>query len=108
MPGPRKSFGEFQADNVACETYAAEQVKNYADAANQHGIGAAVLTTALDAGVGAGGGALAGNAGGGAGVGAAIGLMGTVVGTTSNQAQYDSAFSQCMSAKGEQVPSYAL
>lgn len=107
MPGPGKSFDVFQADNSSCKTFADGQVKGQADAANQRAVGAAVLTTVLGAGLGA--------AGGNTGVGAAVGAGGgALLGTASAsddqvgiQAQYDTAFSQCMYSKGEQVPGYA-
>lgn len=115
LPGPRKSLDQFQADDLTCKLYAAAQIKSQADAAHQRAVGAALLTTVLGTGAGAGVGALTGNAGGGAEVGAAVGgLAGAVVGVTGSQndrrgiqAQYDGAFLQCMSAKGEQVPGYA-
>jgi hypothetical protein len=115
MPGPGKTFDVFQADNASCKTFAADQVKGQADAANQRAIGTALLTTALGAGVGAAGGNLAGDAGGGAALGGALGAgSGAAIGATNNagdqmniQGQYDNAFSQCMYAKGEQVPGYA-
>jgi hypothetical protein len=115
MPGPGKTFDAFQADNAACKGFAAQQVQGQAEAANQRAVGAALLTTALGAGVGAAGGALGGNAGAGAAVGSAVGAgAGTAIGATGNasdqqaiQAQYDTAFSQCMYARGEQVPGFA-
>jgi hypothetical protein len=114
MPGPGKTFDVFQVDNASCKTFAADQVKGQADAANQRAFGTALLTTALGAGVGAAGGSLAGDAGGGAALGGALGAgSGAAIGAANNsgdqmniQAQYDNAFSQCMYAKGEQVPGY--
>jgi hypothetical protein len=115
MPGPGKTFDMFQADNATCKGFAQQQVQGQADASNQRAIGTALLATALGAGVGAAGGALGGNAGAGAAVGGAVGAgAGTAIGASGNsadqqgiQAQYDNAFSQCMYAKGEQVPNYA-
>jgi hypothetical protein len=115
MPGPGKTFDAFQADNTTCKGFAAQQVQGQADASNQRAVGTALLATALGAGVGAAGGALGGNAGAGAAVGGAVGAgAGTAIGASNNsgdqqniQAQYDNAFSQCMYAKGEQVPGYA-
>lgn len=115
MPGPGKSFDQFQADNAMCKAFAADQVRGQADAANQRAVGAALLTTALGAGVGAAGGALGGNAGLGAGLGAGVGsVAGAAIGANTSQngqmsiqGQYDAAFSQCMYAKGNQVPGFA-
>jgi len=115
MPGPGKSFDVFQADNASCKAFATEQVKGQADAANQRAVGAAALTTVLGAGLGAATGAAFGDAGAGAAIGAAAGATGGAAygaGNTANdqygiQVQYDNAFSQCMYAKGEQVPGYA-
>jgi hypothetical protein len=115
MPGPGKSFDVFQADQASCKTYAAGQVQGQADAANQQAVGAGVLTTVLGAGLGAAIGGAAGNAGAGAAIGAASGAgLGTAYGANGSsyaqmsiQQQYDNAFSQCMYAKGEQVPGFA-
>jgi hypothetical protein len=115
MPGPGKSFDVFQADNASCKGFATDQVKGQADAANQRAVGAAALTTVLGAGLGAATGAAFGNAGAGATIGAAAGASGGSAygaGNSGNeqygiQVQYDNAFSQCMYAKGEQVPGYA-
>ena len=115
MPGPGKSFDTFQSDQASCKGYAAGQVQGQAEAANQQAVGAGVLTTAIGAGLGAAVGGAYGNAGAGAAVGAAPGAgTGAVIGATGSsnaqmsiQQQYDNAFSQCMYAKGEQVPGYA-
>ncbi len=115
MPGPGKSFDAFEADQANCKGYAASQVQGQAEAANQQAVGAGVLTTVLGAGLGAAIGGAAGNAGAGAAIGAASGAgVGTAIGANGSsyaqmsiQQQYDNAFSQCMYAKGEQVPGFA-
>ena len=115
MPGAGKTLEAFQADNGACKAFAADQVAGQADAANQRAIGTALLTTALGAATGAAGGSVTGQAGSGAAVGGAVGAgAGAAIGAMNNtadqqgiQAQYDNAFSQCMYAKGEQVPGFA-
>lgn len=115
MPGPGKTFDVFQADNTSCKGFASDQVKGQADAANQREAGAAVLTTVLSAGLGAAVGGSVGDAANGAAIGAASGAAGGAAmgaaGSANDQAmiqqQYDNAFSQCMYAKGEQVPGYA-
>jgi hypothetical protein len=115
MPGRGKTFETFQGDQAGCKAYAASQVSGQADAANQRAVGTTLLSTVLGAGLGAGVGAAAGNAGAGAAIGAAAGAGGGTAygaGNSANdqagiQQQYDNAFSQCMYAKGEQVPGFA-
>ena len=115
MPGPGKSFDAFQGDQSTCKAFAANQVKGQAEAANNQAIGTAAVGTLLGAGLGAAAGSLGGAAGGGAAVGAAAGAgLGTGIAANNTsyaqmsiQQQYDSAFSQCMYAKGDQVPGYA-
>jgi len=115
MPGPGKTFDAFQTDNTYCKGFAADQVKGQADAANQRTAGTVALTTVLGAGLGAAVGGSVGDAASGAAIGAASGATtGTVVGAGNGmndqaiiQQQYDNAYSQCMYAKGEQVPGYA-
>jgi hypothetical protein len=109
MPSPGKPFGEFQADNAMCKQHAEQAVAGQAENANWRGVGAAALTTALGAGLGA---AIGG--GRGAGIGAASGALGGAgIGamTSDNanmtiQQRYDVAFSQCMYARGNQVPGF--
>ncbi len=115
MPGPGKTFDAFQSDNYSCKGFAADQVKGQADAANQRAAGTMALGTILGAGLGAAVGGAYGNAGAGAAIGAASGATtGTVYGANGGmndqgmiQLQYDNAYSQCMYARGEQVPGYA-
>ncbi len=109
MPGPHKSFAEFQRDQAACEDYASQQVAGGAEAANNRAVGAAVIGTALGAAVGAA-------AGGGrsTATGAAIGgVVGTAEGSNMSaraqyhlQRRYDMAYVQCMSARGNEAPGY--
>lgn len=115
MPGPGKTFDAFQSDNNSCKAFAGDQVKGQADAANQRAAGTVALTTLLGAELGAAVGGSVGEAGNGAAIGAASGAAtGSVYGAggaANDQAmiqqQYDNAFSQCMYAKGEQVPGFA-
>lgn len=115
MPGPGKSFDAFQADQSSCKGFASDQVRGQADASNQRAVGAAVLTTVIGAGLGAAVGGSVGNAGAGAAIGAATGAgAGAGIGAGNSsydqmniQQQYDNAFSQCMYAKGDQVPGFA-
>ena len=114
LPGTTKSFEQFQADDVTCRQYAqysigggdAAQQANNAAAAN------AVWGSALGAAAGAIIGSATGQAGAGAAIGAGTGLIfgsaagANAAGYTYDQAQhqYDSAYLQCMYAKGNQVP----
>lgn len=106
MPAQNKPFEVFQSEQAECKQYASQQVAGQADAANQRGVGAAVLTTALGAGLGAaiggGQGAAIGAAGGGL-VGADVGSGSSAGAQHSIQRQYNNAYAQCMYAKGNQV-----
>ncbi|MDR3435392.1 YMGG-like glycine zipper-containing protein [Telmatospirillum sp.] len=107
MPAPNKPFQVFDDDDRTCRYYADRQISGQAEDVNQRAVGGAVLGTVLGAGLGA-----AIDGGRGAGVGAAAGaLLGTGVGASSSQQaqyplqrRYDIAYSQCMYAKGNQVP----
>jgi hypothetical protein len=109
MPAPNKPFEVFQQDQNICTQYAGQQVAGGAQAANSDAVGTAVIGTFLGAGLGA---AVGGGAG--AAIGAASGAVaGTVVGSGPAwgdqyglQQRYDIAYSQCMYAKGNQVPGY--
>jgi hypothetical protein len=112
FPGRAKTFEQFQVDDGTCRDYAFGQIggKSAADHANESAVGSAVVGTAL----GAAAGALIGGTASGAGVGAGIGLItGSAVGSStaygaydSAQRRYDSAYYQCMYAKGNKVPMY--
>ncbi len=105
-PAPNKPFEVFQADQASCKEYARQEVAGQADSANDRAVGATLLGAALGAGLGA-----AAGGGRGAGIGAAAGgTVGTAVGANSSsrtqytiQEQYNNAYAQCMSAKGNQV-----
>jgi len=110
MPNPNKPFQIFQQEQAECKQYASGEISGQVDEANKRAIGAALLGTAI----GAGAGAVAGG-GQGAKVGTAAGaVVGTAVGAGSSnkaqlsiQQQYDVAYTQCMYAKGNQVPGMA-
>lgn len=105
IPGQGKSFDAFRIDQSGCMQYASQMVAGQAEQANAYGVGAAVLGTALGAGLGA-----AAGGGYGAGVGAASGaVLGTGLGAAGSasaqpgiQGQYDNAYVNCMTAKGNQ------
>lgn len=108
LPGSRKNFDQFRADDVDCRQFAYVQVGGTTpqNAAIESGVASAVVGTA----VGAGAGALIGGSQG-AGVGAGIGLVtGALVGQSyaggayySVQQRYDNAYQQCMYAKGHKI-----
>jgi uncharacterized protein YcfJ len=108
LPGAGKSFDAFQSDQLVCKQFAEQTVAGQAQNANARGVGGAVLTTALGAGLGA---AIGG--GRGAGIGAASGALGGAgigAATSSNaqlsiQDQYNLAYAQCMYTRGNAVPS---
>lgn len=107
MPGTRKSWDQFQADDASCRGYAASLTGTPGDAAAQAGVGSAVAGTIIGAAIGG----LVGG-GEGAAVGAGMGLFsGSVVGAGNAQAagavtqqRFDSAYYQCMYGLGNRVP----
>jgi uncharacterized protein YcfJ len=106
LPAQGKPFEIFQAEQASCKQYADQQVAGQADRANSTGLLEGVGGTVLGAGLGA---ALGG--GHGAAVGAGLGAVGgTAVGASTSsheqrgiQQQYNDAYTQCMSAKGNQI-----
>ncbi len=113
LPGQGRSFDQFQADDYSCRGYASQETSNTpSDAATRNTVAGAAIGTLLGAAAGAAIGAAARSPGTGAAVGAGVGLLGgTAVGAgsgasaaTSVQSRYDSAYMQCMYAKGHQIP----
>ncbi|MGD0143253.1 MAG: YMGG-like glycine zipper-containing protein [Rhizomicrobium sp.] len=106
MPGPNKQSDAFLQDDAACRDFAGTRVAGGADAANNKAVGETLLGAALGAGLGA-----AVGGGRGAGVGAAAGgIVGSSVGANTSghaqyslQQQYNIAYAQCMSSKGDKV-----
>jgi hypothetical protein len=121
LPGPGKSFAQFQQDDAMCQNYAATHDGNQteqAQAAGNNATATAVGGTLIGAAAGAVLGSLSHNAGAGAAVG---GLTGLAVGGSlaANQAQaagyslqgaYDTSYAQCMVGNGETVqpPAYPV
>ena len=109
LPGSGKSFDQFRADDLDCRQYANLQVGGTTpnQAAADSGVKSALVGTAIGAAAGA-----AFNGGSGAAVGAGAGLLvGALAGTAAAdnssyalQQRYDFAYTQCMYAKGNQVP----
>ena len=115
LPQQGKPFEVFQQDDATCRGYATQQTggANAQQAANNSAVGSAVVGTALGAAAGAAIGSVGGAAGAGAAIGGATGLLaGSAVGANNAayaggnvQAQYDTAYTQCMYAKGNTVRS---
>jgi hypothetical protein len=112
LPGPGKSFAQFQQDDSNCESYANARMSGSAQqaaAASRNANGTAVVGTLIGAAAGAALGSLAGNVGAGAGIGAGAGLLGgaSVAGgqaqdaADSMQGRYDTFYAQCMVGNGE-------
>jgi uncharacterized protein YcfJ len=109
MPAPNKPFSVFEQEDAECRNFAQSRSAGVAEASNNQQFGTAVLGTVLGAGLGAaigGGQGAAIGAGAGALGGTAVGSNAAARGTMSAQQFYDNAYSQCMYAKGNQVPGF--
>ncbi|MGO8919553.1 MAG: glycine zipper family protein [Stellaceae bacterium] len=114
LPAKDKSFAEFQQDDMTCRQYASAQTGGTSpgQAANDSFATSAAVGTVLGAAAGAAIGAAAGNPAAGAAIGAGSGLfLGGASGlgaagysAAALQQRYDMSYVQCMSAKGESVP----
>jgi hypothetical protein len=114
MPAQGKSFAEFQQDDTTCRQFASQQIGygSPAQASANSAVSSATVGTLIGAAAGAALGAAAGNPGLGAAAGAGGGLLvGSAAGSNaaaascaSLQQRYDVSYVQCMSAKGESVP----
>ncbi|OGW40183.1 MAG: hypothetical protein A2Y97_10830 [Nitrospirae bacterium RBG_13_39_12] len=113
LPGSGKTFEQFQADDAICRQWAAQQIGlSPQESINQNTATGAVVGTAIGAGLGAAIGAASGHAGAGAAIGAGSGLLvGTATGANTGQSygweaqrRYDIAYTQCMYAKGNEIP----
>ena len=111
LPGSGKTFDQFQLDDYSCKQFAKASIggSNAQQAATESG----VKSAAVGAAVGAAAGALIGGhegAGSGAGAGLVVGTLagtGAAQGSAGNlQQRYDTAYVQCMYAKGNRVPVY--
>ncbi|HUN69609.1 MAG TPA: YMGG-like glycine zipper-containing protein [Burkholderiales bacterium] len=111
LPGSGKNFDQFRADDMDCRQYASYQVGG--STPDQTAADSGVKSAAIGTVVGAAAGALAGGHNS-AGVGAATGLLvGSAMGAGAAsgsqytlQQRYDIGYTQCMYAKGNQVPTY--
>ncbi|MHB8883131.1 MAG: YMGG-like glycine zipper-containing protein [Thermodesulfovibrionales bacterium] len=112
LPAPGKPFEVFQEEDAACRIWAGRQIGMTQEELDQETARSAAAGTAIGAGVGAAIGSAYGHAGRGALIGAGVGLLsGLSAGSDSGrmygwaaQRRYDIAYSQCMYAKGNQVP----
>jgi hypothetical protein len=112
MPGDNKTLGQFQQDDATCRNFANQQTGISPDAAaQQSGVGTAVVSTLVGAAVGALIGTAAGNPaigaaiGGGAGLltGAAAGAGNASISGGAVQQRYDIAYQQCMQTTGNKT-----
>ncbi|AJK48693.1 glycine zipper domain-containing protein [Burkholderia plantarii] len=113
LPAKGKSLNEFQQDDYGCRNVASRAVQPQADSpgARNGALAAAALGGAGGAAVGALIGSASGNAGPGAAIGAGVGLLaGGARGSqqraqtaASLQQQYDNAYAQCITAKGDVI-----
>lgn len=112
MPAPGKPFEVFVSEERMCRQYAEQSVGG---ADSDPGLKTSVDTAVIGTVIGAAAGAAVGGRDGAA-VGAAGGLVGGTAAGSGRagyterdiQRRYDIAYQQCMYAKGNQVPGYAL
>ncbi len=117
VPGQGKDFNQFQVDEAQCRNYAQYRIGPVTpgQAANQSAVGSAAIGTLLGAAAGAAIGSVSGNLGAGAAIGAGTGLLvGSAAGASNAgivggdlQRQYDFAYIQCMTGKGQSIQSTA-
>jgi hypothetical protein len=105
MPPQGKSLQAFNADEDACEQYAGDRVAGRVKEANDRVTTSTIVGTALGAGLGAAVGDTKGAIVGGA-AGAAIGNGASGPGwkQAGVQREYDAAYAQCMTSRGNTVP----
>jgi hypothetical protein len=110
LPGTGKNFDQFRADDMDCRQFASSQVGGAT--AEQAQADSAVKSAVVGTAIGALAGAIVGGRGSvaaGAGTGLLVGgVAGAGAGNASGhtlQQRYDIGYTQCMYAKGHQVPS---
>jgi hypothetical protein len=116
VPGPNKTFPQFQAEDAGCRNYAQRVIgpTSPSQAATQSDVGSAAVGTVLGAAAGAAIGAAAGNPAAGAAIGAGSGLvLGAGAGASNAaysgaavQRQYDFSYIQCMVANKNKIETY--
>jgi outer membrane lipoprotein SlyB len=117
LPETGKPFEAFQSDDAVCRQWAMQQIQVPPnEIVNKNLASGAAIGTVMGAGLGASIGAASGNPAIGAAIGASSGL---VTGTAAAsgpahaagweaQRRYDNAYQQCMYAKGNQIPGFAV
>jgi len=105
MPGRGKSMQAFDRDDYDCQGYASNRVAGRVDRANDK----TATSTILGAAIGAGLGAAVGNTQGAIVGGTAGGLIGNASSDPGYkqygvQREYDAAYAQCMTSRGNEVP----
>ncbi|MGD9226625.1 MAG: glycine zipper family protein [Desulfobacterales bacterium] len=117
LPEPGKSFEAFQSDDAVCRQWAMQQIQVPPnEIVNKNLASGAAMGTVMGAGLGAAIGAASGKPVTGAAIGAGSGLVtGTAVTSgpahaagSEAQRRYDNAYQQCMYAKGNQIPGFAV
>ncbi|MDO9103920.1 MAG: glycine zipper family protein [Methylovulum sp.] len=109
LPGSGQSFEQFRNDDAVCQQFAYFQIGG--TTANQASVNSGLASAAVGTALGAATGAAIGG-GRGAAIGAGTGLVaGSLVGAGAAssslyeaQQRFDTAYIQCMYAKGHQVP----
>lgn len=106
MPGPNKQTAAFEQDDATCRDFAGSRVAGGAEQANNTAVGETLLGAALGAGLGA---AVGGGRGAAIGAGAG-GIVGAGAGSNTSghaqyslQQQYNIAYAQCMTTKGNKA-----
>jgi hypothetical protein len=111
MPREGKPFEVFKKEDQECREFAQNSVQD----GNAAALKAGAISTATAAAIGAAAGAMyqggsSQNIGTGAAIGmvggAAVGAIGASNKETQAQTQYNTAYQQCMFAKGNQVPGF--
>lgn len=114
MPAPGKPFEVFREDDATCRAFAQQQLgANPNEVAREQVLSGAAAGAAIGAASGAllghgHGGSIESGAGAGVIVGSAAGAGAANETTFNLQRRYNIAYEQCMYAKGNQVPGYAL
>lgn len=116
MPGTQKTLEQFQVDDGACRQYAYAAIggPNAGQSAENAAAANAVVGALIGAAAGAALGSWSNQAGQGAAIGAGTGLLFGSAGSANTagyssfqlQRSYDSAYMQCMFARGNQVPGF--
>ena len=110
LPGPTRTFEQFQADDGACRQHAQSAIGAVVPAVNDRAAANAAAASIVGAATGAIIGAATGYAAEGAAIGAGTGLLwgaaAAQAGYTSHELQrrYDIFYGQCMYSRGHQLP----